>query len=692
MREKRESHHKFLWLSCIVAAFSMMCAGCDDDKVEAEHETPNCSTDASLCTTATVANSSSVTCDAGVCKATECKDGYHVNAGACEQNSGGEDCSTNASLCTTDTVANSSSVTCDAGVCKATECKDGYHVNAGACEQNSGSEDCSTNASLCTIDTVANSSSVTCDAGVCKATDCKNGYHVNAGACEQDSGGEDCSTNASLCTTDTVANSSSVTCDAGVCKATDCKNGYHVNAGVCEQDSGGEDCSTNASLCTRDTVANSSSVTCDAGVCKPTQCTWNYHIYGEICEEDSEVNCRKHGDECKTTTIPHSAEVRCEDICRVETCEVGYHLFGNSCEQTDNTNCGYHGNTCSTANAEGSTEVSCNTTSFECEVTACDNEHTLKNGSCVPNNCTNGDSMCANNGTYMVCNDGQWVNDECPAMESPEPGTEGDPTHTTITLGAGTCLGGQCVYSCSAVFDNPEDGKHEEWSGLYDGQNCCGTMEGFTPVMADSHTGATDFGSCEYKCADSSKVTIGANCYEAGNECNNPERYNGKWCCDKYQWTDSVLVVKDSSNECHYECADSSMVMIEGYGCFAPGNECGENLFYNGKICCDANSYYGTRNYGVAIDNSDECHYQCNDSTMEFYNTTYGCVPSERKVDCSEYTLTADWVAHCKEKCWCASEENCCAFMGENASGYCFQGSMCTPTEPKPGEESGSGE
>lgn len=253
-----------------------------------------------------------VQCEANHCRIMSCQDGYRLGS----QNGGYicieqtlTDCSPTFQTydCTDiDGFNHALDGACVDGVCTATMCEDGYHVQTGSfsggvayttCEPDDAQK-CGANPVNCK-DVVEHSVQNDCIDGVCHVVQCEVGWHPNPDdnyqTCVKDNTNA-CGQKALNCISENV---STAKCNDGVCEVV-CRRGTHPNKEktACVVNSKTE-CGENRDDCTK--IANSVDVSCEDGQCMVLSCQEGYGPTPDRtkCAQDTVYSCGGISTNCK---------------------------------------------------------------------------------------------------------------------------------------------------------------------------------------------------------------------------------------------------------------------------------------------------------------------------------------------------------------------------------------------------------
>lgn len=397
-------------------------------------------------------------CRDGLCKASECIEGYHLFDGVCSaddvEHCGGHDDLHNCTLL--DGWADGQ---CLMSKCSAFECEDSYHLAEETIE--SDTEDL--HRYSCELDTESACGDVgiacsgadgvmasACINKTCIATLCQSGYHLYNDECIADSldfcGGHDAEHNCNA-----LDGWQSGTCENANCIAKTCESGYFLNAGVCSKNDV-KNCGKSGNDCSQKVTGWGNGSCSDDGKCVAQTCKDGYHLYNQTCEIDNNTNCGSHNVKCAANSTSGIASSNCEKVttngsqkymCVTKSCMSGYHKYTLSgivsCEMNNNTNCGSHGSKCNSSTMTGSSSASC-TTNGVCNATACSSGYHLYSTSTQTKCEANTNTNCGTHGT--ACKTGNILNS------------------TSVSCSTGTCIATSCqsgyhLYNNGCEEDTP---------------------------------------------------------------------------------------------------------------------------------------------------------------------------------------------------------------------------------------------
>ncbi len=336
-------------------------------------------------------------CEEGVCKVSECSDGFQpaIDGKSCVSNcKSGEHFDNTAQKCVNDDVDNCGATdkkcsdivsqwvngNCDAGVCLVGECSDGFQpaIDGKSCVSNCKSgEHFDNTAQKCVNDDINNCGATDkkcsdivsqwvngdCELGVCRVSQCTTGFRPGYDklTCVSDCTSDQHYDNtAQKCVDDDIHNcgSTGYKCSANItgwgngsctnhqCIVSECIGSYHVYNNTCEPDSA-SNCGNHDYTCSEH-ISNWASGKCTNHECKLGACSGDFHVNGNACEQDSLSHCGSHGYKCSDQVAGWNGGTCTNHLCKATSCKSGYHLYNDSCEADSDTHCGSHGNKCET--------------------------------------------------------------------------------------------------------------------------------------------------------------------------------------------------------------------------------------------------------------------------------------------------------------------------------------------------------
>ncbi len=327
-------------------------------------------------------------CEAGVCKVSECAEGFMP---AFDQLSCASDCQSgqhydnSAQKCVDDDVDNCGAAdkhcsdivpqwvggSCEAGVCKVSECVDGFIPTGDglSCVSDCpGGTRCKSNDQIVCIDPMTNNSFCGADSdcqnystcvegemcinGTCTLKYCTDGVSVicttsQPPACIniKASDAQNCGSCGYDCSKHPQNHASSNTCSSGDCLY-ECESGY-TNCGEAKV----PNCILNANFQTDSNNCGGCGTQCSTQdeYCKNGKCVKS------SCKDSCQYNdeCVNTNDHCGTSctncgSLPYVASSQCvSGSCKIDTCTSNAHLYNNTCELDSLSNCGSHDYTCS---------------------------------------------------------------------------------------------------------------------------------------------------------------------------------------------------------------------------------------------------------------------------------------------------------------------------------------------------------
>ena len=629
-------------VSCNVVAGICEATVCDtgyhvfDGECEKD-DTTNCGSHGQACTPDNVPGSETVSCDTGLCVAESC-DSEHIKSGdACID----KNCTDGTIICVetggigevkkctgnTWNVEQSCSTSCDDKACG--ECVNGTKQ----CSSDNKYQVCSdgkwSTVEECT--TTVSGAEVTCD----KTTGCGH-------ACPNDTPNEcnntcvnttkdisNCGSCGNLCNVQHANNS----CSNSKCSFT-CVGDYTSNGKVCCPNiENGDIIVDNQSTC---------SFTCDS----------NYHKKSDNsgCELNTITDCGAEHTKCLTATNG-SAKCSTSGECSLDCNDGNYPTLCTSTSTCVNTtsdanNCGSCGNVCHLDNATsecvGSSckhtcvngftsngKICCaNVTNGKIKVdndpTTCNfdcNANFVKSGSsCVPENCVEGVTTCANDGTtgklYKCISNTLTYQSTCTSSNSCN--AEG--------TGCGSCVDN--TTHCDGL--NYQTCAQGSWSTT---KTCSTTISGATATCDDSS-------GCDEECPSSNPTTCNNTCV---NTTNNTEHCGG---CNK-PCNVSNATNHCSSSKCSYDCES-------GYT-------------DNGKICCK-----DVANATINTTNNTTCSFTCKSN---YHKTADGKGCEVNKItDCGSSHTNCPTATNGSAKCSTSGE---CSYYCNDTTNY---PTLCTDT------------
>ena len=292
-------------------------------------------------------NAASGTCKAGTCEITSCIAGYHLTTDkTCERNTPTACGSTNkadAVNCRDTATTHATDAYCNTnGQCVATSCEKGYHVEEGACVQDSNRA-CGASAVDCTK--LPGWNTGTCENGQCKATSCQTGFCLNSTTCVDGRNSTlTCGISGGACIS---CHTESQACTNGQCVITSCAENVCFYQGLT--------CSNTAEHCGKDcvncnTANHASAGTCNVstGTCTITNCKSGFHKSksGTSCVANTATSCAPPNSSVTENcmTDGHATDGDCNENgqCVAKSCETGYTLSDGKCVESGGSGCKDH--------------------------------------------------------------------------------------------------------------------------------------------------------------------------------------------------------------------------------------------------------------------------------------------------------------------------------------------------------------
>ena len=668
---------------------SQNCGGCNNHCVDILNDA--CANEDPSCQNSVF--QSDVACDAGVCVARTCADGFHRKSSSyidpvSNQTVPTTICEPDSHTICGDSLANCNDIEgvdtgqCVNGKCQAVSCSSGFHLNSeNTCVINTpetcgnGNNDC--NASVCKhldnlTQTQRQQCQGICNVSTCMASACPDGTHFSQDKafCELDTP-ESCGAHNVKCN----FQNGSGKCDYELiddddkhhtqvfCKYTLCYDGFHLFNNSCEPDSISA-CGPERTLCDVQNATNF----CTNGICS-FECVPGYHKANNQCVKNTNDACGS--DNC-STKYPNGTGLCDFNTCYLASCNTGYHINPNTntCDADTTNRCGSISKSCIVTNGQGEC------LDGKCILKSCDSGYHLNNGACIEdstsscgktgNKCvfTNGSGTC-NDGicTYTKCNTNYHLDGNACVKDSIN--ACGSTTkQCNIAHANNTCSKGKCEFTCiEGYHKNGQNECIENTSSNCDGKDCTTAFTNGSGicVLNTCTLSSCDAGYHKYsgQCEKDSKSNCGAH----GNSC---AVSNGTAAC--------------SNGACTIQSCNTGYHLYNG-NCEADSNT---NCGAHGNSCSVSNGTAACSNGACTVKSCDDDYhkdgYACiKDSISACGSTSKQCNVANAINTCTNktcaFTCIDGYYKNNKNQCVKNTDTNCagknCTTAFEHGTGIC---------------------
>ena len=640
-------------------------------------------THGTVCTT-TVQNAVAACKTEEECGGYRCKNGYTQCGDSCVDTKNDVNHCGGCSPC--ELQAGAESMTCDNGTCKIQTCDSSHYEYIRPDGEKECLTRCTTGENRCVNSSTGTAIIYTCN-------DVTGQFDVDTsctGSCTSGGGCGVCKNDESRCTDQSNHVGSREICSQGAWgTSTDCS--YSSKPVSCNPD--GKNCGT----CLIGDVVYSESdnkcvgQTCTDGINKSSSnCTdsWDYfNGTSNVSSSSQQVSCNSTVTSCGEC---YNGNIRCLDKNILQTCVKGSYSTTQDCRTITDSGTGYCEPDPSSPSTNAECKVSCasdqvlnghtcckaeygriynqidNCLDFSCDTTI---TH-LEGGTCVPNECTNGEEDCANN---RRCVNYKWENNYCT-------------NSCTTDNKCGACVNGTkqvtpsnnlCYYKVcrNGVWPTGNNTCTGTWTYLYGNTYTSGGVNHSVSCNADNTDCGTCYNGMYPRCFDQTTLQT----------CSSGEYHDYKNCANEFSNVEHAInrrcyASNASDAACTFDCES---------GYHKVGNTCEKNctedVCLNGKIqvCNKSTGVLGTatncpnNNSCMSASACGECH---NTDTRCLDNTTHQeCVNGIYQTDqiCDDVDPTGHSTPICET--WLSSTAVC---KYQCDSGYEDNGVACCETKP----------